>query len=288
MTNTVRLFISHASDDTELARRVVLLFRAALNLPAAAIRCTSVDGHRLAGGADTDEELRRELRDTDVFVGILSAGSMRSTYVLVELGARWVLDKHLLPLLAPRTPASVLGGPLAGKNALRADSEAQLYQMVTEVANELQITPEPPGSYLRQLQDVAEWNATPEVTVQIGVRDEDVQIGPTPVPTPPVERKLSLEDRDWLSALTPEAGELLKAAAADPNGAIMHSAGFGGAEISTNGRNFVDRGVARSEARWRWALQRLEEQGLVEDRGGGAGNLFFVTDQGFRVADLLE
>lgn len=98
------------------------------------IRCTSVDGHRLEGGADTDETVRNEIGSADAFVGILSDRSMRSKYVLIELGARWVLNKHLLPLVAPETPASVLGGPLAGKNALQADSEAQLHQLVREWA----------------------------------------------------------------------------------------------------------------------------------------------------------
>jgi TIR domain len=155
--SSIRLFISHASRDKELTRRVVALLRAALNLPGSAIRCTSVDGHRLEGGADTDESLRNDIGSADAFLGILSNSSMGSPYVLIELGGRWVLGKYLLLLLAPGTPHSVLGGPLAGKNALRADSEAQLHQLVREVAAVLQVNAEPADVYLRQLQDVREW-----------------------------------------------------------------------------------------------------------------------------------
>jgi hypothetical protein len=49
----VRVFISHASDDAELAGRLVQLLLAALNLQSSEIRCTSVEGHRLPSGADT-------------------------------------------------------------------------------------------------------------------------------------------------------------------------------------------------------------------------------------------
>jgi hypothetical protein len=106
-----------------LVRHGVSLVRHGVNLSVSAIRWTSVDGHRLEGGADTDETVGNEIGSADAFVGILSDRSMRSKYVLIELGARWGLNKHLLPLLAPQTPASVLGGPLTGKNALQADSD---------------------------------------------------------------------------------------------------------------------------------------------------------------------
>src|SRR5437762_5967682 len=85
----LKLFISHSSDDSELARRVVVLVSTALNLPAVAIRCTSVDGHRLPAGANTNDQLRQEVHDSVAFIGIVSQSSIRSMYVLFELGARW-------------------------------------------------------------------------------------------------------------------------------------------------------------------------------------------------------
>jgi TIR domain len=97
----VRIFISHSSTDRELAALLVDLLRSSLNLPAEAIRCTSVEGHRLAGGAETDRALRRDIRDCEGFIGLISATSIESAYVLFELGARWGAERHLLPLLAP-------------------------------------------------------------------------------------------------------------------------------------------------------------------------------------------
>jgi hypothetical protein len=278
MTSTIRLFISHASDDRELARRVVALFRAALNLPASAIRCTSVDGHRLEGGADTDETVRYEIGSADAFVGILSDRSMRSKYVLIELGARWGLNRHLLPLLAPGTPTSVLGGPLAGKNALQADSEPQLHQMVREVARVLEIDPESADVYLRQLQDIKEWKPTEHA-------DQGAEV--------PHSRSGGPDVTEWSEGLrvaadlNSAATQLLKAAAADPKATIIRTRTHNsGTSIRTNGRNFVEAGNLRSEAEWEGALKDLQERGLVLDRGGKR-EVFSVTSDGFRIADLI-
>ena len=278
MSSTIHLFISHASDDKELARRVVVLFRAALNLPASAIRCTSVDGHRLEGGADTDDTVRNEIGSAGAFVGILSDRSMRSKYVLIELGARWGLNKHLLPLLAPQTPASVLGGPLAGKNALQADSEAQLHQMVRDVGRVLGLNPESPDVYLRQLQDVKDWRPT-------GGSDQHSTIQ---MPSADPEMTKWSEKIRIAAELNSAATQLLKAAAADPKATIIrtrtHNAGT--SVRTTNSSNLVEVGSVRSEAEWEGALKQLEDKGLVVARDGKR-EIFAVTDEGFRIADLI-
>ena len=75
---SIRLFISHASADQDVAFEVIQLIRAALNLPSGTIRCTSVDGYRLPGGADTDSELKREVHEAEAFIGIVSPASVQS------------------------------------------------------------------------------------------------------------------------------------------------------------------------------------------------------------------
>src|SRR5688572_19277140 len=97
----VDVFISHSSQDSQLARQVVDLLRSSLNLRAQQIRCTSVDGYRLPAGANTDQQLREEALAARAFIGIISPFSLTSAYVLFELGARWGAGQPLFPLLAP-------------------------------------------------------------------------------------------------------------------------------------------------------------------------------------------
>ena len=105
----IKLFVSHSTADAPLAEALVELFRSALNLPAKAIRCTSVEGYRLPGGANVDEQLRSEVNSAKACVGIISRQSIQSPYVLLELGARWGPKLHLLPVLAPGNGPEVPG-----------------------------------------------------------------------------------------------------------------------------------------------------------------------------------
>lgn len=150
----MKVFVSHSSRDRDLAEAVIALLRDALPLSSKDIRCTSVDGYRLPAGANTHEQLRREVSNAEAFIGIISQASLQSAYVIFELGARWGRGKHLAPLLAPGLGPSALTGPLQGVNALRADSGSQLHQLVTEVGDELQLRTEAPASYQKRVDQI--------------------------------------------------------------------------------------------------------------------------------------
>ena len=143
----IQIFLSHSGQDALLAGLLVDLLRTALTLRASEIRCTSVEGYRLPGGADTAEQLREELLVSSTFIGLISPQSFSSAYVLFELGARWGAKKHLVPLLAPGVEPSILRGPIADLNALRCDVMAQLHQLVHDVASHLGREIEPPAVY---------------------------------------------------------------------------------------------------------------------------------------------
>ncbi len=145
--SAVRVFISHSSADAQLAGRVANLLRSALGLKPMDIRCSSIDRYRLPAGADVDEQVRAEVREAEALVALISRASLESLYVAFELGARWGLGKSLIPLMAPGVSASELKGPLAGVNALSADSPTQLHQLVEDLGKVLGIAPDRPTSY---------------------------------------------------------------------------------------------------------------------------------------------
>lgn len=87
--------------------------------------------------------------------------------------------------------------------------------------------------------------------------------------------------------LSEEARDLLLEAVQDPTGAIMRLGTLEGMRVQTNQRGFVKSGNVRSAARWRGVVDELHNLGLVEDRAG-KGEVFFVTDAGYRVGDLLR
>lgn len=123
-----RIFISHSSEDEKLAELLVDLLRSAFLLPAEDIRCTSVEGHKLPGGADVEDQLRDEILGAKTVIGLISSVSFNSAYVLFELGARWGIQRNLIPLLAHGTSPSILKGPISGYNALMCDNNSQLLQ----------------------------------------------------------------------------------------------------------------------------------------------------------------
>lgn len=165
MSNQIRLFISHSSVDLEFVKLLVKLLQKALNLITGDIRCTSLDGYRLPGGAYISHQLRDEIASSEAFVGIISIASLESTYVVFELGARWGMQKPLIPLLTPGTPFTILGGPMSEINSLRGDSESQLKQLINDLAKTLNIISSPPSSYSKELASILSVNSVKELEI---------------------------------------------------------------------------------------------------------------------------
>jgi hypothetical protein len=86
--------------------------------------------------------------------------------------------------------------------------------------------------------------------------------------------------------LSAEGQELLLEAVKDEGGVIMKLGTFDGMHVQTNNREFSTLGDARSEAKWRAAVDELHSEGLIEDRAG-KDEVFFVTNEGYRAAESI-
>jgi hypothetical protein len=131
------IFISHSSQDTELASRLANLFRLGFALPPKEIRCTSVGGYKLEAGADTDERLRCEVKESKLFLALITPTSIRSSYVLFELGGRWCTELPMFPVLGRGATSRTLEGPLGGINALNLQRRQDVLQLMEDMAKVL-------------------------------------------------------------------------------------------------------------------------------------------------------
>ena len=102
-----------------------------------------------------------------------------------------------------------------------------------------------------------------------------------------IRQGMSQDERDALSGISPDARVLLIAASRDRNAAVLMTETMGGLSVEADEKDFVERGNRRSEAQWRKAVRELVEAGFVEQRGS-EGEIFEVTDEGFRAADLVN
>ncbi len=196
-TGPVRVFISHSSADRELAERITRLFRLAMNLHPGSIRCTSVDGHRLPGGVDTSDTLKREIVEAEVFIGLISQSSNESAYVLFELGARWGASKILMPVLAPGMSFADMKGPISDVNAFSVTDEGQLHALLSSVREKLGVQLVDTSAYLRDINELASLRGE-------SVADTTPQFKNDAVP---IETSLTEDEKEYLHVIAqPEQG----------------------------------------------------------------------------------
>lgn len=149
---SMKVFISHSSADKAVAETFVDLLRVALDLAAKDIRCTSVEGFKLSAGSDANEQLRNEVFGCELFVALLSPASMKSIYVMFELGARWGSKGRLTPVMVCGTQPSDLKAPLSGMHAIDGTSESDVHQLLADMAARLSLIGEGPAVYGKALR----------------------------------------------------------------------------------------------------------------------------------------
>ena len=88
----MKIFISHSSKDKWAARRI----SEDLNILGAE---TFLDEKDIQTGQSIDESIKKKLKSCDDFLIIISPASIKSEWVLIELGGAIVLEKKIIPIL---------------------------------------------------------------------------------------------------------------------------------------------------------------------------------------------
>lgn len=100
-TKPQKVFISHAGLDVAVVTELILLLRA-LGLQKEQIFCTSVPGYKIRLGTKNFlDAIKEEIRGGAVVIFLLSKNFYNSPVCLAEMGAAWVLDSDMIPLVLP-------------------------------------------------------------------------------------------------------------------------------------------------------------------------------------------
>lgn len=192
--------------------------------------------------------------------------------VLFEAGMAMARDQDrtVLVELGQLRPFS----DIAGRYAIRLNNSTQLRQ---ELAQRLELAGCPVN------WDGTDWHTAGEFDDAVASTVQN-----SPESATALEQQLTSGESLELSD---DAKELLMEAANDRQGMIRMISTLGGLIIKTGNRSFVETGdpklEARSEARWKQAVQDLVDHGLIEDPTG-KGKFFEVTHSGFQLADRLR
>ncbi|HTB76299.1 MAG TPA: hypothetical protein VK762_23790, partial [Polyangiaceae bacterium] len=124
-----------ATSDKGLASDLLRLIESSLDGDSQQIRISSVEGHELPPGADPSVALRKELAGASVVIGLITKTSLASSYVLMELGAAWALERHTFQLIVPGLTYGDLPGPFKNIIALQLDSPNDLSRLIDAIAD---------------------------------------------------------------------------------------------------------------------------------------------------------
>jgi hypothetical protein len=146
-SSQLTVFVSHSHADAEVAGRLGDLMRSAFNFRIDEIRCTSAVAYQTKYGADAIEQIRDEVVSCPIVLGIISAASVESSFVLFELGARWGARGYFVAMLVPGISFKLLPAPIGNKHSMVCDSDDKVIKLVEEIAQQLGLAAPPLASY---------------------------------------------------------------------------------------------------------------------------------------------
>ena len=139
LTDSPTIFIAHSHSDRELAEALRSLLEQALDLGPKEIRVTSLQGGKLPIGSDISRKLRQDIIAARVVLVLVTPDSVRSEYVLFELGASWVLDKRAYPLLGHGTTDDDLPGPFKGRESIVLAQAASCQRLLNQIQDDAHV-----------------------------------------------------------------------------------------------------------------------------------------------------
>ena len=128
-----RVFISHASTDVAVVTQLILLLRA-LGLEKEQIFCTSVTGYKIRLGTKNFlDAIKEEIRNGAVVIFLLSKNFYKSPVCLAEMGAAWVLNSDMIPLVLPPFEFRDVKGVIPFAQGMMVNDTLGIHELAAEL-----------------------------------------------------------------------------------------------------------------------------------------------------------
>ncbi len=191
MDSQQKVFISHASVDKPLADVLVDLLQTGMDVGQSQIFCSSLDGLGIPSGLKFVDYIRDKLKDTACAIFLLTPHFLLSRFCWGELGAAWVIDKTIYPVLFSPLEHKDVRDILTGVQLADFDSKGNLDDLKDSITKRLEIT----------TATTAHWNVK---------RNEFIEKVTLIIPKLPKPESVSIEKYVSLVNDFKEAQELIK------------------------------------------------------------------------------
>lgn len=140
MSDTHKIFISHASADKELADEVVDFLSLGLNLQSTDFFCTSLEGLGIPSGENFIDFIQDKLNKSMVMISLLSPNYYQSVFCVCELGASWITSKAHIPIVVPPITYKDIKDILNADQLRIVDKDSDWDEIRDELNDELNLT----------------------------------------------------------------------------------------------------------------------------------------------------
>jgi hypothetical protein len=151
----IRLFVSHASSDRDIAVALVKVIEAAM-VPRERLLCTSHPDpkYREPKGEDVVKYLRDHLTQSACVLGVLTPRSLKSPWCLFELGGAWALATRTYCVFAGLPSQEKLPAALKGTEAARLTEPEQIRRVLANLRQALGWDERIKGSAAKEIDDL--------------------------------------------------------------------------------------------------------------------------------------
>jgi hypothetical protein len=129
------IFISYSSKNATILNSFVeRILRLGLGINLEDIKCTGIENSRPTSGENFKIWIKNNILEADIIIQLISVEYKESEVCLNEMGASWVSNKKVIPLLIEDIDYYNIGFLHNENQLLRLDSKENLHQLIDELS----------------------------------------------------------------------------------------------------------------------------------------------------------